>query len=191
MAHTDPKTFPQPPQDLDQSGTQTSVLAGGCFWCTEGVFERLPGVSDVVSGYTGGEASTATYERTCAGDTGHAEAIKITYDASQVSYGQLLRIYFGVAHDPTHLNRQGNDRGTQYRSAVFYETEDQRRVAEGYIKAIDEAGVFSSPIATTLEPLGEFYDAERYHQDFVQNNPQQPYVCAVAVPKIRNLDAWL
>ena len=191
MSKLDPETFPQPPQDLEQSGTQSCVLAGGCFWCTEGVFERVPGVHDVVSGYAGGDAETANYEATCSGRTGHAEVIKITYDAGRVSYGQLLRVFFAVAHDPTHLNRQGNDRGPQYRSAVFYAGEDERRVAEAYVKAIDDAGVFDDPVATTLEPLAEFFPAEQYHQDFMQNNPSQPYVCAVGVPKVRKLGAWL
>ena len=188
---TNPETFPQPPEDLQQSGTQTAVLAGGCFWCTEGVFERIPGVSDVTSGYAGGDAETANYEATCSGRTGHAEVIKVTYNAAQISYGQLLRIFFAVAHDPTQLNRQGNDRGTQYRSAIFYKTDDQKRVAEAYIQAIDDATVFGEPVVTTLEPLETFYPAEQYHQDFMLNNPSQPYVCAVGVPKVRKLDAWL
>ena len=186
-----PESFPQPAEDLTRTGTQTAVLAGGCFWCTEAVFERLPGVSDVTSGYSGGEESTANYEATCSGKTGHAEAIKITYDAGQLSYGELLRVFFAVAHDPTQLNRQGGDRGTQYRSAIFYETDDQKRVAAAYIKQLDAAGVYDDPIATTLEPLEAFYEAEDYHQDFAQSNPNQPYVCAVALPKVAKLDKML
>jgi peptide-methionine (S)-S-oxide reductase len=191
MADVNPESFPQPPEDLEQSGVQTCVLAGGCFWCTEGVLERVPGVKDVTSGYAGGDASTANYEATCSGDTGHAEVIKVTYDADAVSFGQLLRVFFAVAHDPTQLNRQGADVGSQYRSAIFYETQDQRRVAEAYIKAIDDAKVFVGPVMTTLEPLEAFFEAEPYHQDFMVNNPRQPYVCAVGVPKVRKLDAWL
>ena len=186
-----PESFPHPAEDLAQTGTQTAVLAGGCFWCTEAVFERLPGVSDVTSGYSGGDESTANYEATCSGRTGHAEAIKVTYDAGQSSYGELLRVFFAVAHDPTQLNRQGGDRGTQYRSAIFYASEDEKRVAEAYIKQLNAAGVYDDPIATTLEPLEAFYEAEDYHQDFAQTNPNQPYVCAVALPKVAKLDKML
>ena len=191
MAKFAPESFPHPDTDLDvaaDAGPQTAVLAGGCFWCTEAVFERLPGVSDVTSGYSGGAKETATYQATCSGTTGHAEAIKITYDAGQLSYGQLLRVFFAVAHDPTQLNRQGGDRGTQYRSAIFYADDDERRVAEAYIKQLDAAGVYDDPIATTLEPLEAFYEAEEYHQDFAVNNPNQPYVCSVALPKVAKLD---
>ncbi|MEM1011249.1 MAG: peptide-methionine (S)-S-oxide reductase MsrA [Planctomycetota bacterium] len=191
MAVIDPKTFPKPTSDLDQTGEQQVVLAGGCFWCTEGVFEKLPGVTDVTSGYTGGEDGPTSYEAVCRGTTGHAEAIRITYDADQITFGQLLRIFFAVAHDPTQLNRQGNDVGTQYRSAIFYANEDQNRVAAEYIQTLDDAGVFPSAIVTTLEPLGEFLEAEAYHQDFMQHNPCQPYVCATGLPKVRKLDAWL
>ena len=181
---------PAPQSDLDvpaDAGQQTMVLAGGCFWCTEGVFEVLPGVSDVTSGYAGGDEATADYETVCSGRTGHAEVIKITYDPAQISYGRLLQVFFGVAHDPTQLNGQGNDIGSQYRSAIFYADEDQRRVAEAYIRQLDEASVFARPIVTTLEPLKAFYPAEGYHQDFARNNPTQPYVCAVAIPKMQKM----
>ena len=191
MAKFAPESFPQPAQDIDQTGTQIAYLAGGCFWCTEAVFERLPGVSDVTSGYSGGDASTANYEATCSGTTGHAEAIKVTYDADQISYGELLRVFFAVAHDPTHLNRQGNDRGPQYRSAIFYETEEQRAVAAAYIEQLDAAGVYDDPIVTTLEPFDAFYKAEAYHQGYAQNNPAQPYVCAVALPKVAKLEKMM
>ena len=193
MAQLDPATFPQPPVDPDQSNTQTAILAGGCFWCTEGVFERIPGVTDVTSGYLGGDRSTANYEAVCSGRTGHAEAVKVTFDASQLSFGQLLRVFFAVAHDPTQLNRQGNDVGTQYRSAIFPQSDQQREVAEAYIKAIDDSGVFASPIVTTIEPGtgADFVTAEPYHQDFMVRNPAQPYVCAVGVPKVRKLPAWI
>lgn len=185
MAATD--LPPAPTIDLDHPtdpGPQTAVLAGGCFWCTEGVFEMLPGVRDVTSGYAGGEASTADYRSVCSGRTGHAEVIRITYDPATISYGQLLQVFFGVAHDPTQLDRQGGDVGSQYRSAIFYETEDQKRVAEAYIRQLEEAKVFADPIVTTLEPLEAFYPAEDYHQAYAERNPDQPYICAVALPKM-------
>lgn len=181
---------PMPTQDLKlpaDAGPQTVVLAGGCFWCTEGVFEVLPGVSDVTSGYAGGDESTADYQSVCSGRTGHAEIIKVTYDPEQISFGRLLQVFFGVAHDPTQLNRQGGDVGSQYRSAIFYASEDQRRVAEAYIRQLNESGIFDEPIVTTLEPLEAFYPAEDYHQGYAENNPEQPYVCAVALPKVRKM----
>ncbi len=191
MPPLDPATFPKPPEDFDQAGEQQITLAGGCFWCTEGVFEKMPGVVDVTSGYIGGDETTANYEAVCSGKTGHAEAIRITYDAGVTSLGQILRIFFAVAHDPTQLNRQGNDVGTQYRSAAFPANEDEARFIRLYIQAIDASGVFPSPIVTTIEPLGRFIEAEPYHQDFMQHNPAQPYVCAVGLPKVRKLAAWL
>src|SRR5438067_6069968 len=144
--------------------TKTAVLAGGCFWCTEAAFEQLDGVLDVTSGYTGAQRETANYRAVCGGDTGHAEAIKITYDPAKVSYERLLDVFFD-AHDPTQLNRQGNDIGTQYRSAIFYANDDEKRIAEAKIRALDAKHAHPRPIATTLEPLGEFYPAEDYHQD--------------------------
>lgn len=167
------------------------VLAGGCFWCVEAVFMAVDGVTRVVSGYAGGSADTANYESVCTGTTGHAEAVEIRYQPSQVSFGELLRIFFSVAHDPTQLNRQGNDVGSQYRSAVFYETAEQKEVAEAYIAQLDAADVFSAPIVTTLEPLTAFYPAEEHHQNFAARNPWQPYVMAVAAPKMEKLaTAW-
>ncbi|RYG77845.1 peptide-methionine (S)-S-oxide reductase, partial [bacterium] len=163
---------------------QHAVLAGGCFWCTEGVFEQIPGVSDVESIYAGGTKETANYEAVCSGTTGHAEAIRITYDPAKVTYGYLLKIFFSIAHDPTTLNRQGNDVGTQYRSAVFYANDEEKRVAEAYIKQLTDAKVFTDPITTTLEPLTAYYPAEKYHQDYAKANPDQGYIRAMATPKI-------
>jgi methionine-S-sulfoxide reductase len=163
--------------------TKNAVLAGGCFWCTEAAFEQLEGVLDVTSGYSGGAADTANYRAVCGGDTGHAEAIRITFDPQKISYERLLDVFFD-AHDPTQLNRQGNDIGTQYRSAIFYASEEERRAAESKIDELTDQRVFSRPIVTTLEPLGEFYPAEEYHQDYARNNPGQPYIQAVSTPKV-------
>jgi peptide-methionine (S)-S-oxide reductase len=185
-ANTDYKNFPDPKVDLPHSvhaEPRSIVLAGGCFWCTEGVFEEIPGVIDVVSGYSGGAKETANYKAVCDGDTGHAEAIKITYDPKKVSYGHLLKLFFSIAHDPTTLNQQGNDFGTQYRSAIFYANDDEKRVAEAYIAQLNEAKVFPSPIVTTLEKLDTFYVAENYHQDYARLNPTQGYIQAAALPK--------
>lgn len=178
--------FPVPAQDLspESEGEQTLVLAGGCFWCTEAVFLALDGVIRVVSGYTGGESDTANYEAVCTGRTGHAEAIMIHYELATISFGELLRVFFSVAHDPTQLNRQGNDVGPQYRSAVFYQGPEQRRVADAYIQQLNAANIFGEPVVTTLEPLGAFYPAEDYHQNFAARNPAQPYILAVARPKL-------
>jgi peptide-methionine (S)-S-oxide reductase len=178
--------FPNPAIDpnTDTATKQTAVLAGGCFWCTEAVFNQIAGVEKVVSGYSGGERATANYEAVCGGRTGHAEAIQITYDPKQVSYGQLLKIFFSAAHDPTQLNRQGNDRGTQYRSAIFYSSPEQKQVAEAYIQQLDQGRVFNTPIATVVTPLEAFYPAEGYHQNYCSLNPHNPYVMGVAVPKV-------
>lgn len=179
-------SLPAPNVDLtytDKSKPQTAVFAGGCFWCTEGVFEELLGISDVTSGYSGGSADTANYERVCDGNTGHAEAIKITYDPSKITYGQLLMVFFST-HDPMTLNRQGNDVGTQYRSAIFYASEDEKKVAEAYIAQLNEIKAFPKPIVTTLEPLKAFYPAEAYHQNYVCNNPHNPYIVNIALPKV-------
>jgi peptide-methionine (S)-S-oxide reductase len=178
--------FPDPAIDVKDAATpkQTAVLAGGCFWCTEAVFRQIDGVEKVVSGYSGGEARAANYDAVCGGRTGHAEAIQITYDPAKVSYGQLLKIFFSVAHDPTQLNRQGNDRGTQYRSAIFYSDQEQKRVAEAYIRQLDEVKIFRSPIVTEVTPLDAFYPAEGYHQNYCSLNPHNPYVAAVAEPKV-------
>jgi peptide-methionine (S)-S-oxide reductase len=179
-------SLPAPKVDLtypDKTKPQAAVFAGGCFWCTEAVFEELLGVSDVTSGYSGGSADTANYERVCQGDTNHAEAIKITYDPSKITYGQLLMVFFST-HDPTTLNRQGNDVGTQYRSAIFYANEEEKKVAEAYIAQLTEAKAFSKPIVTKLEPLKAFYPAEAYHQNYVCNNPHNPYIVNIALPKV-------
>jgi peptide-methionine (S)-S-oxide reductase len=181
-------TFPDPAVDVaPESGPQTAVLAGGCFWCTEAVFRIMEGVESVISGYTGGSAETAKYDIVCSGHTGHAESILITYDPSKTSYGQLLKIFFSVAHDPTQLNRQGADMGTQYRSAIFYVNEEQKRVAEAYIKQLNEAHVFDRPIVTQVAPLDQFYTAEAYHQDYAANNPHNPYIRMVSDPKVQKL----
>jgi methionine-S-sulfoxide reductase len=160
----------------------TAVFAGGCFWCTEAAFEQLAGVSDVISGYAGGSAATANYKAVCSGDTGHAEVIRVTYDPERISYEQLLDVFFD-AHDPTQKNRQGNDVGTQYRSAIFYTNDEQQQAAEAKIRELSAAGKSPRPIATTLEPLAEFFPAEDYHQDYARLNPDQPYIQAVSTPK--------
>ena len=180
--------FPDPKIDLPaRDGEQTAVFAGGCFWCTEAVFEELEGVKEVVSGYAGGSAETAKYEVVSTGKTGHAEAIRITYDPSKITYGQLLKVFFSVAHDPTQLNRQGPDWGPQYRSAIFYADEEQKRVAQAYIDQLTGAKVFGRPIVTTLEPLEAFYPAEDYHQNFCRRNPHHGYVVINAMPKLEKL----
>lgn len=188
---TPTRSFPDPAADLTAStaGSQTAVFAGGCFWGMEAVFEHVKGVTGVVSGYSGGTAGTAHYEQVSAGNTDHAEGVQITYDPAQVSYGQLLKVYFSVAHNPTELNRQGPDTGTQYRSAIFVETEQQRQVAQAYIDQLNAAKVFDQAIATQIEPLTEFYAAEAYHQDFIAQNPSYPYVIIHDLPKIAQLQA--
>ena len=175
-----------PPADASIAAA-TAVLAGGCFWCTEAVFRELDGVLDVTSGYSGGEPRDANYERVSMGTTGHAEAIAVRYDPQRISYGRLLKVFFAVAHDPTQLDRQGNDVGRQYRSAVFHADEAQREVAERYMRQLDAAKVFVAPIATTLEPLVAFHEAETSHQDYAARNPAQPYIAAVAAPKVAKL----
>jgi peptide-methionine (S)-S-oxide reductase len=184
-----PSSFPDPAIDLPAGayGERTVVLGGGCFWCTEAVFKELSGVLSVRPGYAGGTAETADYRTVCSGTTGHAEVIGVTYDPSRISLGALLKVFFSVAHDPTQLNRQGNDRGPQYRSAVFYADADEKRVAEAYIAQIDAAGVFDAPIVTTVEPLDAFYEAEEYHFDYAARNPSQPYITHVSAPKVEKL----
>jgi peptide-methionine (S)-S-oxide reductase len=180
-----------PPPALDEAshtGTETAVLAGGCFWGVQGVFQHVDGVESAVSGYAGGDASTAKYRVVGSGDTGHAEAVAITYDPAEITYGKLLQIYFSVAHDPTQRNRQGPDVGTQYRSTIFPQDADQARIAEAYIAQLDDAGVFRKPIATTVEPDRSFYPAEAYHQDYLTLNPTQPYIVYNDLPKIENLE---
>jgi peptide-methionine (S)-S-oxide reductase len=169
------------------STTQTAVLAGGCFWGVEAVFEHVRGVRIVVSGYAGGEKSTAHYETVGSGVTGHAESVQITFDPAIVSYGELLRIFFSVAHDPTQLNRQGPDTGTQYRSAIFYTDDAQRNLARSYIGELNKSGKFPGEIVTRVDPLKGFYPAEGYHQDFIAKNPNNPYVVYNDLPKLRDL----
>lgn len=166
---------------------QEVVLAGGCFWCTEAVFERVKGVDDVVSGYTGGKKETADYRRVASGGTKHAEAIRITYDPEVVNFGKLLQIFFAAAHDPTQRDRQGPDIGKHYRSTIFYATDEQRNIAEKYIKKLNDEKTFDRPIATTLEPLEVFYPAEGYHQNYVDRNPSNPYIRRFALPKVDKL----
>jgi peptide-methionine (S)-S-oxide reductase len=182
--------LPDPAVDLERSsakGKETAVFAGGCFWCTEAVFEQLAGVEQVISGYAGGDKASARYDVVSAGRTDHAEVIQIQYDPAQISFGQLLKVFFGAAHDPTQLNRQGPDYGRQYRSAIFYANADQKRVAEAYIRQLNQAKVFPKPIVTEVAELKGFYPAEEYHQDFVKRNPYHSYVVVNALPKIRKV----
>jgi peptide-methionine (S)-S-oxide reductase len=181
--------LPKPNTDLPaqkDNADAVAYFAGGCFWCTEAVFEQLAGVKDVVSGYSGGAKETANYKAVCGGDTGHAEAIKITYDPSKITYGELLRVFF-TTHNPTTKNRQGNDVGSQYRSAIFYQSEDEKKVAEAYIKQLNDAKAFDDPIVTSLEPYKSFYIAEDYHQDYARLNPNQGYIRAIALPKVQKV----
>lgn len=180
-------SFPNPKMDVPTSGgNQVAVLAGGCFWTQEAVFEHIKGVKSVVSGFAGGNAETATYEQVATAKTGHAESVRITFDPSQVSYGHLLKIFFAASHDPTQVNRQGPDTGSDYRSAIFPQNEQQRKVAASYMAELAKANAFGKPIATKIES-GKFYPAEDYHQNFVQRNPQHPYVLAYDVAKLNKL----
>lgn len=180
--------IPAPAMDLKESGsTAKLVLAGGCFWGVQGVFQRVDGVKNAVSGYAGGDASTANYNLVTTGTTGHAEAVEITYDPSVVSMGELLHVFFSVAHNPTQLNFQGPDRGTQYRTSIFYDSAEEKQFAEDYIAQLDAAGVFPAPIVTKMEPLETFYAAEDYHQDYLTVNPNQPYIVYHDLPKIEAL----
>ncbi|HEY7090240.1 MAG TPA: peptide-methionine (S)-S-oxide reductase MsrA [Tepidisphaeraceae bacterium] len=182
-----PKATTNVPTTQAAGPTATAVFAGGCFWCTEAVFEQLSGVSDVVSGYAGDTEANANYEAVCSGTTNHAEAIRITYDPSKIEYGELLRVFFS-SHDPTTKDRQGPDFGRQYRSAIFYANDEQKQIAEGYIKQLTDAKVFKEPIVTTLEPLGKgFFPAEQYHQNFVQCHPNHPYILQQALPKVEKV----
>lgn len=168
-------------------GEQTAVLAGGCFWGVEAVFEHVKGVTNVTSGYAGGAKSTASYETVSEGETGHAESVRITYDPSRITYGQLLKIFFAVAHDPTELNRQGPDTGTQYRSAIFYSNEEQKRIALAYIEQLNRARAFERPIVTQVSALDAFYEAEAYHQDYAAHHPKDSYIVINDLPKVENL----
>lgn len=174
-------------QPLAAGELQTAVLAGGCFWGMQGVFEHVKGVRQVLAGYSGGEQATAAYEEVGTGETGHAESIQIQFDPAEISYGEILRIFFSVAHDPTELDRQGPDVGTQYRSDVFYADAAQQRIAQAYIAQLDGAGTFGRPIATRVDPLKGFFPAEAYHQDFLIQNPTYPYIVFNDLPKIADL----
>jgi peptide-methionine (S)-S-oxide reductase len=179
----DPRLDPAPAQQ----GEQVAVFAGGCFWGVDAVFRHVKGVEKVVSGYAGGAQATAHYELVSTGATGHAESVQVTYDPSKVSYGELLRIFFAVAHDPTQLNRQGPDHGTQYRSAIFYASDEQKRVAEDYIRQLTDAKAFAAPIVTQVAPLKGFYPAEDYHQNYLALHPTQPYIVYNDLPKLAAL----
>jgi len=182
--------IPNPKVDAQlatQKGEQIAVFAGGCFWGVEAVFDHVKGVAKAESGYAGGSAETAQYYTISSGGTGHAESVRVKYDPSQITYGQLLKVFFAVAHDPTELNRQGPDVGTQYRSAIFYVNDEQRKIAESYIKQLDEAKVFSGKIVTQVTPLKAFYEAEGYHQNYLVNHPNEPYIVYNDMPKLANL----
>jgi peptide-methionine (S)-S-oxide reductase len=182
--------IPNPSLDVPLAptkGQQTAVIAGGCFWGIQAVFEHIKGVIRATSGYSGGSADTAQYERVSTGRTGHAEAVQITYDPSQISYGQLLKVFFSVAHDPTQLNQQGPDVGTQYRSAIFYASDEQKRIAQAYVDQLNHAKVFPKAIATQIVALNAFFPAEDYHQDYVDNHPENMYIVINDLPKVDHL----
>lgn len=184
------KPIPDPVIDAplaSTKGEQTAVLAGGCFWGVEAVFENVKGVNEVRSGYSGGSPASAQYDEVSTGETGHAESVRITYDPSQISYGQLLKVFFSVAHDPTELNRQGPDTGTQYRSAIFYSNDEQKRIAQAYIDQLNRAKVFARLIVTQVAALQSFNEAEAYHQDYLVNHPNEPYIIINDLPKVENL----
>jgi peptide-methionine (S)-S-oxide reductase len=183
--------LPPPAVDIrpDSAGPQTAVFAGGCFWGVQGVFEHVKGVTQAVSGYAGGSVANPDYEQVSSGTTGHAESVKVTFDPTQVSYGTLLRIFFSVALDPTEINRQGPDRGTQYRSELFVGNPEQAQVAKAYIAQLEAAHAFSRPIATRIDPATAFYPAEGYHQDYLMRHPDAPYIAYYDLPKVRSLQA--
>src|SRR6202035_3984537 len=185
----EPRVVPPPVVDEQASGraSEVAVIAGGCFWGVQGVFQHVAGVTNAVSGYTGGDKSTAHYDMTSEGNTGHAESVQITYDPRKITYGRILQVYFSVAHDPTELNRQGPDSGTQYRSAIFPLNDEQAQVAKAYIAQLDSAHVFGAPVVTTIEPGKTFYRAEDYHQDFLAKNPGYPYIVYNDLPKVASL----
>ena len=182
--------LPDPKLDnplTEAKGQETAVVAGGCFWGIQAVFEHIKGVIRATSGYSGGAPNTAQYEKVCSGRTGHAEAVQVVFDPSQISYGQLLKVFFSVAHDPTELNRQGPDVGTQYRSGIFYASENQKRISEAYVEQLNAAKVFGGPIVTQIVPLDAFYPAEDYHQDYVDHHPENLYIAINDLPKVENL----
>ncbi|MDR5768747.1 MULTISPECIES: peptide-methionine (S)-S-oxide reductase MsrA [unclassified Caballeronia] len=191
VAHSSEEAVKIPPPAHDESATavhtETAVFAGGCFWGVQGVFQHVRGVKEALSGYAGGAAGTAQYDRVSEGDTGHAESVRITYDPAQVSYGKLLQIFFSVAHDPTQLNYQGPDHGTQYRSAVFPTNAAQREIANAYIAQLDKAHVYGGKIVTKIEDYKGFYPAERYHQNYLTEHPESPYIAINDLPKVANL----
>jgi peptide-methionine (S)-S-oxide reductase len=194
MPSTRREPIPAPLQDINapESGWEageldTAVFAGGCFWGVQSVFQRVKGVVQTTVGYSGGEAETANYRAVCGEDTGHAEAIEILFDPAKVSYGTLLRVFFSVVHDPTQLNRQGADVGTSYRSAIFYTDDQQREIAQAYVRQLDAAGVFHAPIVTEISPLVQFFKGEDYHQDYAMKNPHNPYIQVCDIPKIAAL----
>jgi peptide-methionine (S)-S-oxide reductase len=193
MARVSPEEFPDPVIDAalaDKAGQSRAVLAGGCFWCVEAVYKNLEGVSSVNSGYAGGTADTADYDTVSSGTTDHAESVEVVYDPSRITYGQILKVFFAIAHDPTQLNRQGPDTGRQYRSAIFYADGEQQRVAEAYIDQLNKAHVFDQRIVTEVVPLEAFYQAETYHQDYAARNPLNPYIVFNAQPKVRKLRSY-
>ena len=181
---------PAPLQDAPRAasaGQQTAVVSGGCFWGIQAVFQHVKGVISATSGYAGGSAKTAEYEIVSTGETGHAESVQIVYDPSRITYGELLRVFFSVAHDPTQLNRQGPDEGTQYRSAIFFASAEQKRVAEAYLQQLNASRVFKHPLVTQVTPLKGFYAAEEYHQNYIERNPDNPYVIYNDLPKLEHL----
>jgi peptide-methionine (S)-S-oxide reductase len=193
VARTEGVTLPPPAVDAPLAApgapSRTAVLSGGCFWGVQAVYQHVRGVTKAISGYAGGSASTAQYEVVSTGRTGHAESVQIAYDPARVTYGQLLRVFFSVAHDPTTLNRQGPDEGTQYRSAIFFQDADQERIARAYIAELDQAHVFKHPIVTDVTKLPAFYEAEDYHQDYATLHPHDPYIMVNDAPKVANLRA--
>ena len=193
MARVSPEEFPDPVVDAalaDKAGESRVILAGGCFWCVEAVYKNLDGVTSVKSGYAGGTADTADYETVSSGTTDHAESVEVVYDPSRITYGQILKVFFSIAHDPTQLNRQGPDTGRQYRSAIFYEDDEQKRLADAYIEQLNKAHVFDRPIVTEVVPLEAFFQAETYHQDYAARNPLNPYIVINAQPKVRKLRSY-
>lgn len=186
-----PEDFPEPVLDtVARTGEQQTVLAGGCFWCVEAVYAQLDGVRDVTNGYAGGTAETADYETVCSGRTGHAEVVRVRFDPAKMTFGQILKVFFSIAHDPTQKDGQGNDIGRQYRSAIFTIGDEQQRVAEAYIRQLDAAKAFDRPIVTEVTPLEAFYEAEPYHADYARRNPDSGYIRAVAAPKVAKLRTY-
>lgn len=187
-----PEKFPDPLDDIARAAGEegVAVLAGGCFWCVEAVYKQLDGVSAVTSGYAGGSAESADYETVSGGRTDHAEAVEVRFDPERISYGQLLKVFFSIAHDPTTRDQQGPDVGRQYRSAIFYADDEQCRVAEAYIKQLDAAHVFDRPIVTEVQQLDRFYEAEPYHQDYAARNPLSPYIMFNARPKVQKVRTY-